>query len=500
MRVKSPIRSTRVRYVRSPVSGSSGQLLPNKSEAVAYFKGSPVVDTIGNSSITFSTGSVDDLLNASWSFSDNSDMRIIDTNLGGDALFDSSDSMAPITRYGHEWLALDNLNYLFVGQKGIAGYSSEQGVNADKIQRVLGASAALMSGDSTFAEHSSGSAVADLIEQPLTASLVSIAVSGDTVSEQSDDFQAIDNKYYSVPYVVIQLGLNDIAPTALAATIISDLQTYISTVRSSFPASKIIVSQMTPARQRYIDFWGETGGATCYQIWQDVNEAIAGNGATPITGVQGRVTSHVSVLSDVSGNLASFYDSSDHIHPNEYGREVNANAVEDAIHTVYTGVPVVRAELVGGLDQKYFASDNRIAGMTTTVIDTVEARRISIDGQITRVWARWEVAPNTGEGIQFRVYRLNGGDYNFVSASETIESGSVGENVYDLSTPMDCKAGDLVGIYLSDSTTRLRIKTTTDEADALQWIAQDIQTSAAVLSMTKADNYAMDLAFYGLED
>jgi len=96
-----------------------------------------LVDIIGGSSITLTTGTVDNLISASWTFPDTTATRAIDTMLGGDALFDSADGMTPIIRYGYEWASLDNTDYLYVGYNGIAGYSDSQASNLERIIRIL---------------------------------------------------------------------------------------------------------------------------------------------------------------------------------------------------------------------------------------------------------------------------------------------------------------------------------------------------------------------------
>ena len=53
--------------------------------------------------------------------------------------------------------------------------------------------------------------------------------------------------------------------------------------------------------------------------WLEINEAVKGLGATPITGFDSVITSHTADINDGSNNLAASYDSGDHIHPNIAG-------------------------------------------------------------------------------------------------------------------------------------------------------------------------------------
>lgn len=79
-----------------------------------------------------------------FSFGDNATMRAVDTAVGGDVLFDSTDSMAPFERNYDEWFALDAINNpadgrFNIGRKGIPMYGSDQ-VDDDyiRVQRAIG--------------------------------------------------------------------------------------------------------------------------------------------------------------------------------------------------------------------------------------------------------------------------------------------------------------------------------------------------------------------------
>ena len=66
--------------------------------------------------------------------------------------------------------------------------------------------------------------------------------------------------------------------------------------------------------------------AEAQQKWEDMNDAIMGNGVNAITDADYRIDAHVALLSDVDGNLAEEFESSldDHIHYNNAGREIVA--------------------------------------------------------------------------------------------------------------------------------------------------------------------------------
>lgn len=122
-------------------------------------------------------------------------------------------------------------------------------------------------------------------------------------------------------WVTIRCGLNDINPSISAADLIAGYQNLVDAVKSRI-IGKVIISTLTPFRGRFIDIYGPVDGETCYQRWLDLNEAITGGGATPITGHDGVASSHTDTLSDGSGNLLPAYDHGDEGHINDAGRAI----------------------------------------------------------------------------------------------------------------------------------------------------------------------------------
>jgi len=179
-------------------------------------------------------------------------------------------------------------------------------------------------GDSTVAAYT-GPAILSLIG---AVTGTTSAVVGDGITAQKAVWQALSSGVKTgQDAVFIQVGLNDIGYTEATSSVIARLQDMVDTVLSDVPgACNVYISQMTPCKQRWIDLFGSTNGAIAQQQWVDINAAIAGNGATPITGVAGRITAHVDPMSDGSGNLNASYDVGDHIHPTTSGRQINANA------------------------------------------------------------------------------------------------------------------------------------------------------------------------------
>ena len=99
----------------------------------------------------------------------------------------------------------------------------------------------------------------------------------------------------------------------------------VDTVRADIGSAPVLIAQMTPARQRLMDIYGAQGSAA-QDKWLAINAAIAGQGATPVTGVDARITTHVAAMDDGTGALAADFDTGDGIHPNTAGRQLIADA------------------------------------------------------------------------------------------------------------------------------------------------------------------------------
>ncbi len=190
-------------------------------------------------------------------------------------------------------------------------------------------------GDSTVAFWSSGiEALIDLIGTVRIKE--SLAVGGDTIAGQKAKWIAENVTPEEVGYVVIQIGLNDIDPdVSTTPARIAEMQDLVDTVRGDVGNTKpIFISKMSPARQRFVDLWGETRGEQGYQRWLSMNEAIAGLGSSPITNVDGRILSHEPLLNDGSGNLRPEFGVGDNIHTNAAGRRINADAWIETVRSV----------------------------------------------------------------------------------------------------------------------------------------------------------------------
>lgn len=178
----------------------------------------------------------------------------------------------------------------------------------------------LVSGDSTIASYAGGTAIADIIKA--SGTITNIAVPGHTIDQQKADYIALPaGVKTALNYVFVQIGLNDLTPAESALTAISRLQVYINQIKTSSPSAKIIICEMLPCRQRFVNIYGSTDGFVSYQKWQKMNFLISQKGILNTNMV---ANLHTYNLSDGNGNLANIYDTGDGIHENTAGRKLIA--------------------------------------------------------------------------------------------------------------------------------------------------------------------------------
>lgn len=163
----------------------------------------------------------------------------------------------------------------------------------------------------------------------LVCNAADVSESGSRIADQLGYWNAITDRS-KLQVVIVQIGLNDVkgrvgANTATSAQVIADYQALIDDINADKPAGcKVYVSAMTPCKV-WLD--AATFPAAAYAAWQELNEAIAGNGDTPITGVDGRITAHVALLSDGADNLAAIYDHNlDGVHESNEAKMIVAQA------------------------------------------------------------------------------------------------------------------------------------------------------------------------------
>jgi hypothetical protein len=170
--------------------------------------------------------------------------------------------------------------------------------------------------------------VTDLINIDGDYGFYDLSHSGDTINNQKTKWDALDTiQQNTLKYVFVEVGLNDLNPAESAVTALGRYQALINDIRGKISATcEIITCTMTPCKAYLIATYGGVDGLTAYQKWLDMNDAIKGNGANAITGMDDFVYTHTDSLNDGSGNLAAIYDTGDGIHENNVARAVIATA------------------------------------------------------------------------------------------------------------------------------------------------------------------------------
>jgi lysophospholipase L1-like esterase len=167
--------------------------------------------------------------------------------------------------------------------------------------------------------------------KPQTKGIITdLSISGGNAEGQLAQWNALSEaQQQAFDYVVIQIGLNNIAVSGdSAAVLIGKIQTIFDQVYTDKKAAcKIISSTMTPI--------GANLDAGELVIWQTVNEAYMGEGATPFTHADLYASYHTTKLNDGSDALSATYDSGDGTHPNLAGREVCADDYREYIDFIY---------------------------------------------------------------------------------------------------------------------------------------------------------------------
>lgn len=133
---------------------------------------------------------------------------------------------------------------------------------------------------------------------------------GGRISQMKTAFNSIIGE--DIDFTIIQVGVNDVQ-VMNAVEIISAYQDLINTIRTAIGVDKkIIISTMIPSFLYYKD------------SYIALNEAIRGNGLTPITGADGFVDTVATALNAGDGTIAAMYDYGDGLHENNLGRELIA--------------------------------------------------------------------------------------------------------------------------------------------------------------------------------
>lgn len=194
-------------------------------------------------------------------------------------------------------------------------------------------------GNSTVAAYAGQSAVDVFMfnaqETATGFSATNLAVPGNTIDQQRAAWEAQSTATKkSYQWIIAEIGLNDLDPTVSTATTIAKYQQMVDTFYSQkSPNCKIILASMTPLKAR-LQFVYPSTWATAWQKWKDLNTAIMGGGATPITKADYRFNQHTVLMENANGNLDTVYEVYtvyDHVHQNNAGRALQAKYYVQAL-------------------------------------------------------------------------------------------------------------------------------------------------------------------------
>jgi lysophospholipase L1-like esterase len=159
------------------------------------------------------------------------------------------------------------------------------------------------------------------------------ASAGDTIDEQLAIWNA-DVEKANYDWIYVQVGHNDVTNVSVHATVKADYQALIDQINTDRKAgSVLIISVLTPCYSRYVTLYGAGSGADAAQANHDLlNADILSNefGADYV------MNSHRYLLGDSSDRdtLAAAYDSGDGIHPNNTGRQINADELRKFLNNL----------------------------------------------------------------------------------------------------------------------------------------------------------------------
>jgi lysophospholipase L1-like esterase len=180
-------------------------------------------------------------------------------------------------------------------------------------------------GNSTISAHLGGNAVADYLK--FTGNLTDISFPGSSILEQKDSWDLLsDATKLELDYVFVQIGLNDLSDVEPVTDVLARYQLLIDAINTDAPDAKLILGTMVPCRQRLLNVFGTIDGLAAYQKWLYINEAIKGNGANAVSGMDETASVHTLLLNDGNDNLAAAFDVGDGIHPNNDGRIIIARS------------------------------------------------------------------------------------------------------------------------------------------------------------------------------
>ena len=184
----------------------------------------------------------------------------------------------------------------------------------------------LVIGDSTIAGVNCSHKISYYLTMGTGYTLTDISVGGDTFAGQLNRYNSLSEIVKSsLNYVIIQLGLNDVANDI--ATCKTNLSLLIDTVKENSPNSRIVLSCMLPCASRW-QTTRPTAWKECQQTWLALNQSIIDNeyNVDAIASLHQWAMGYYGYVygNTIKGSyvLRPEYDTGDHIHENTAGQKV----------------------------------------------------------------------------------------------------------------------------------------------------------------------------------
>ena len=208
-----------------------------------------------------------------------------------------------------------------------------------KQDNLIKPSIGFLSGESTTAAYVGQNPIAYYLFQEADTiqgtTYTDISLAGAKIAEQKADFLATSTKS-TFDWMILNLGHNNILPDDDVATKIAALQDYIDTINANRKEGSVLILSTIPcALNRFkVRFPDPTVWPKMYASWLAYNEAIMGNGATPITGVDVRTDILTTATNDGFDALPVIFDYGDGIHQNNVARKVEAAIYRDILNSL----------------------------------------------------------------------------------------------------------------------------------------------------------------------
>ena len=300
----------------------------------------------GNLVATDVQGALDELqteLDANISFDSTSSTRLADTSGTN-----TGDQVIPVTGVDFDPVGTDNSTDVTLTTTGTSGAATLVGqvlnipqytggtVTGSAVANKQITSKGVTIGDSTIADFAGNTGMATLIVDALDTArgdtVTEDANAGDTIAQQLTVWNA-DIEKANYDWIYVQVGHNDINDVSVPATVKAGYQALIDQINTDRKVgSVLIIGVLTPAYTRYETLYGIGAGADAAQANHDLfNTDIVNNefGADYV------INTYRYLMGDTDKDvLLAAYDSSDGIHPNNTGRQVNADEVRTLLNNL----------------------------------------------------------------------------------------------------------------------------------------------------------------------